>query len=252
MGKLSPITLGTMRFLDKGLSVQDTKALLDYACDQGITSLHVSPEYSSYDLIKSACQSSKHQLMVKLPAPHFDEERFDKQTLFERVDSFLKDFSAQSIDVAQWMWRMNPLDDDRRIERTRECLDAIKQAFDELKAAGKVKSFSCFPYSARYMRFIQESGLMCSQTNYLNFWEDDLYDGGIAAGAIALRPLGATRFRGSSRSLEDCLNYVLSHPNIESAVISMHTNAQIDEISQIASQVEKSEAVFNACREMMA
>jgi len=252
MAFLSPITLGTMRFQDKGLAVQEVKNLLAHAYDRGVSSIHVSSEYSSYDLVKSACQASKHQLMAKLAAPHFNEETFSKRSLFDRVDSILRDFSTECIDVAQWMWRMNPLDDDNRIQKTEACLAEMKQAFDELKAAGKVRDFSCFPYSARYMHFIRDSGLMTSQTNYLNFWEDDLYAGGITPGSIALRPLAVARFRDSDHSLSDCLHYVLSHPNIDSAVISMHAHDQIDEISEIAAQIKKSETAFQSYRKMAA
>lgn len=252
MENLSPITLGTMRFLDKGLSVDTVKRLLNFAHDHGVTSLHVSPEYSSYGLVKAASQGDRHQFMVKISAPHFDEENFSKQSLFKRVDDFLRDFQIDTIGVVQWMWRMNPLDDDQRIKRSEEQLSHMKEAFNELVTVGKVRAFSCFPYTPRYMKFVRENDLMSSQTNYLNFWEDDLYEGGVTENSIALRPLAAGQFRESDFSLSHCLNYVLSHPNIKSAVISMHTNAQIKEIASIANKVKKSEVMFNAYREAIA
>lgn len=256
MNELSPVTLGTMRFLDKGLSVADVEKLLDFSYHQGITSLHLSPEYASYELVKSARRKNEHAFMVKIPAPHFDEESFNKRALFKRVDDFLTDFKINCIDVAQWMWRTTPLDEDKRIERTRESLNEMRRAFDALLASGKVRAFSCFPYTARYMHFVDEMQLIKSQTNYLNFWEDDLYQGGISENSIVLRPLASGRFRslpvaGEKKQLSYCINYALSHPHIQSAVISMHDRVQVKEVADMASAVQKSEVVFRSYREMI-
>lgn len=252
MKNVSAITLGTMRFQDKGLSVNDSRHLLDCAKRNGITTLHTSPEYSSYNLLKEVSPGTDHQYIVKIAAPHFDEENFSQQSLERRVEGFLKDFNVESIDVAQWMWRMNPLNDDRRIKKTQDQLGDMQEAFQTLIATGKVKQFSCFPYTPRYMHFIREKGLMHSQTNYLNYWEDDLFEGGIAKDSIALRPLAAGRCRKSRFSLSDCLSYPLSHPNIKSTVVSLHSVSDIEEVASIAGQVKKSEQLFNRYREKIA
>lgn len=251
MKELSAISLGTMRFLDKGLSVKQVTALFDCAKDKGITTLHVSSEYSSYDLVKAALPHRDHQFIVKLAAPHFDEDGFSQKSLEKKVDRFLLDFKRDSIDVAQWMWRMNPLDDDSRIEKTGEQLGSMQEAFQALVVSGKVKQFSCFPYTPSYMHFIRKKGLMHSQTNYLNFWEDDLFEGGIAEDSIVLRPLAAGRFRKSNFSLSHCLSYPLSHPNIKTVVISLHNKKNIEEVASIAGKIEKSELQFNKYREMI-
>lgn len=270
---LSKITLGTMRLMEKGLSVQDVLTLLSFCLSSGVTSLHVSQEYESYNLLKESVQSryrdkmKNHQLIAKLASPHFGEIKFSPSSLEEKIDTVLLDLCADKIDVIQWMWRMEDLDDDVRITRTQDQFNLIKETFDKLLKSGKVDKVSCFPYSKRYMKFVRESGLITSQIDYFNFWEDNLYDGGVHQDSIALRPLYAGKARDKKSALLDkcnevtgldentmlghCLRYPLTCPNIKTIVISMHNKKEIEEISKTSDSVVKSESLFLEYRRIL-
>ena len=80
---LSNITLGTMRFFDKSLSLNEVTRLIEKAYDIGINTHHSSSEYSSYSLYtealkKGVCAKNvKH--IVKISAPHFEDDFFSSK-----------------------------------------------------------------------------------------------------------------------------------------------------------------------------
>lgn len=269
---ISLVTLGTMRFSDKGISKIEVAKLLTDCHENGVTSLHVSSEYSSYELLCSVLKNeykknnNSHQFIAKIAGPHFSETSFSKDIFVGRVDSLLKDLGVEILDVAQWMWRMNPLDDDERIKRTEEKVDEMKETFGGLIQSGKVKSFCCFPYTSRYMKFVRDRGILSSQANYLNLWEDNLLDSGISPNSIVLRPLAAGRFKDSPPSLMKRINngidikdsifghsirYAVSHPNVRTIVVSMHDKKSVKEVVDTVNAAERSESLFNQYRSVI-
>jgi len=107
---LSNITLGTMRFFDKSLSTKAVTNLIEEAYSIGINTHHSSLEYSSYTLytkaLKQANCAKKLKHIVKLSAPHFEDDTFSSKLLEKRVDNELKALNIERIDVLQWLLKM--------------------------------------------------------------------------------------------------------------------------------------------------
>lgn len=253
--KLSPICLGTMRLVDKGLIENDVCSLIRTALDKGINTHHISDEYNSFVLI---CESYKQlkkkereqlQVICKISSPHFNESTFDSSIMKKHVEKYLFSLGQERLAVIQWMWRINPLDDDVRLLRMADKLENIKNCFFELKSEGKVGDVACFPYSAKFMKKVRQLGICKGQINYLNIFENNALDAGLNEYTIALRPLAAGQINkipselwsqhssqlGYSRnwtSAQHALAYSLSSPQVISTVVSLnnneHLNAAID------------------------
>ncbi|MCO7223784.1 aldo/keto reductase [Pleionea sp. CnH1-48] len=261
---MSRIALGTMRFAEKSMRAKEVSSLIEYCLKAGVTSLHASHEYESYQLFCSALSQlsqadrAKIDSIVKVSGPHFDESTFCKSTFEYRIDQFLKETGLEHIDVCQWMWRLNPLDDDLRIERYDSQSQQIEECFAELKQSGKVKSFMCFPYSARFMRHVIPNSQLDGHINYLNFWESDAVDVEEMS-TVVLRPLGAGKVSSITASdlneLEKSVGVYdrsplfhsfalsLSAPFVKNIVVSMSTTAQVDDILSIEESVVPSESL---------
>lgn len=272
---IHPLILGTMRFADKGLNASQVSELLLASQSLGVNGLHVSSEYTSFALLSNAMQkmsaSERHQwrLVAKIAGPHFDAEHFSAQDLQQRIDAVLTQLNVEQLAIAQWMWRLNPLDDDIRIARMTQQAEEIREIFQALVKSGKVAEFGCFPYSDQFMQRAFELDLVSSHINYLNPWELPLSTGGFAAEtklhdvptAIAMRPLGAGKSAATSAAVvqqindsmqveqvamtELCLGMAFSHPAVRAVVVSCSRIEQVQSLTEQLLAVKKSAALFN-------
>lgn len=259
---LSSVTLGTMRLADKGLTSSTCVDIFDAALLNGINSFHVSSEYNSFALVCSALKKISIKardinLVVKLSSPHFDEDRFCYESFESKIDYILKQTGVEQIQLAQWMWRQNPLDDAKRIPMLVSQADEIKSSFQHLINAGKVSEFSCFPYTPDFMKSVSELEITKIHINYLNFWENSLLDGGFHDASLVLRPFLAGKIKDiapqfieqlnlikDGDAMFHSLNYVLSHPRVQSAVIGINTLKQLKDIIRVSSSIKKDIKVF--------
>lgn len=274
---ISPLVLGTMRLAEKALSASQVSELLLASDALGVNGLHVSDEYPSFGLLCDALQKmtstqrQRFQLIAKIAGPHFDAGRFCAQDLTRRIDTVLQQTGVEQLAIAQWMWRLNPLDDDIRIARMTGQAEEIRDAFCDLVRRGKVVEFGCFPYSDRFMQSAFELNLVTSHINYLNPWEIPLFTGGFAhqqqlgkhtkASAIAMRPLGAGKIGEVSAALlqsinqdvgvehasvaELCVKLAYCHPQVRALVISCSRIGQVKALTEQLSATRKSEQEFH-------
>jgi aryl-alcohol dehydrogenase-like predicted oxidoreductase len=247
--EVSPLTLGTMRFSEKSLSVAATCSLIAYAHERGVNTHHVSHEYQSFALYREALlsfpQSFRDSLVIiaKLPFPHFKGGEADISVFEQGVDRYREWLRLEKLDIVQWLFRSEPLDDSIRIPRLLACTDALRDRFAGLVRARKVGAIACFPYSAGFWRQAAKLGLADSQVNYLNLLETDCCEF-LDCPFIAIRPLAAGKLsaRGGGvdpeflEMLRDAagvadsfrafpmglaLNFPLWHPNVSSVVLSV-------------------------------
>jgi len=173
---LSKIILGTMRWKDKGLSVQDATDLIRLAKSKGVDTHHISIVYSSYTIYREAFSNLSNQerseikVIAKVGFPNFREE-FSESNLNRQVESYLNELNIEQLEVAQWLDRWDQLNDERdklRIERLRQNKSFVEESFKQLQSKGWVKEFTSFPYTLEYARNLLDLGLLNSFTCYLN------------------------------------------------------------------------------------
>lgn len=243
MLELSRITLGTMRFADKDLSVQDVAGLIQAAADAGVTTHHSSSEYSSYDLYVKALRSvqrrSNIRHIVKVAAPHFEDDGLCVATLEQRVDQQLQSLGIDCIDVLQWLLRSKPINDTARLGTLNTHRDEIEQVFADLKRKGKIKSVHSFPYSVEFARRVLELDAVDGLTAYLNNQEQDyaeFADAAVDDGSfIAIRPLFAGQMLANVESIEaknevisECMRFVFARKAVSSAIVGINSVEQLN------------------------
>lgn len=271
MPNLPAITLGTMRLADKNLSFYECYELFNAAILNGVNGFHFSSEYDSFELVSSSLKkivanksSLDIKVIAKLASPHFNEECFDHVNLENKIDNILQKTGLERIELAQWMWRQAPLNDDSRISNLSSQANEIINYFDDIIAKGKVKRFGCFPYTGNFMEKVSSLKISDIHINYLNFWEDSLLESEILSSSIALRPFFAGKIKEvNSKFIEELntiqsgngifhsLKYVLSHPNICSAVLGLNSIKQLDEVVNISDSISKNIETFNQYRSII-
>lgn len=271
MINLPSITLGTMRLADKNICLYECIELFDAAILNGVNAFHLSSEYNSFELVSSSLNqivsnkpSIDIKVIAKLASPNFDEDCFEQVNLENKIDNILQKTGLEQIELAQWMWRQAPLNDESRIPNFLSQANEIKNSFDNIISKGKVKKFGCFPYTGNFMEKVSSLKISDLHINYLNFWEDSLLEGEILSSSIALRPFFAGKIKEvNSKFIEELntiqsgngifhsLNYVLSHPKICSAVLGLNSIKQLDEVINISDSISKNIEIFNQYRSII-
>jgi aryl-alcohol dehydrogenase-like predicted oxidoreductase len=259
---LGPIALGTMRFLDKGLSRKELADLIAYTYHElGINVHHSSYEYNSYELYCSALKELRQDKTLdlvhicKLSSPDFKEQKFSTVKLRNRIVAELKHLGIERIDILQWLYRTEPIDDDIREEGLKDSINEINAAFDSFVREGIIGTVGCFPYSIPFGKLIAE---VVPQNKgwitYLNLLEqenlDNLPDN---QWLIGIRPLAAGKiamqFEKISKGMSDAwdgdelkkmesairlsLNYCLSDARVKTNIISISSRAHADSLLKI-------------------
>lgn len=235
--ELSNITLGTMRFLDKNLNRNDVIKIIDGCFDNGIDTHHSSFEYNSYQLYLEALKSSscKNQIkhIVKLSSPHFEDNplSFSSKNLETKIDEELKNLNIEQIDVLQWLVRSKPINDKDRLSILSLQIDEIEECLSNLKRKGKIKTAFSFPYSVPFAKEVIKLEKLDGIISYLNIQEKDYSQFANTVPFIAIRPF----FRGTllqngdkDQKISECLNYIDSHKNVLTKVISINSKEQIN------------------------
>ncbi|AZJ35046.1 hypothetical protein D6T69_05720 [Tenacibaculum singaporense] len=232
---LSPITLGTMRFADKKLSVIDVLRLIEEGYSIGIDTHHSSYEYSSYDLYSSAiskasCKKSiKH--IVKISSPHFEETKFSHLNLETKIDNELRKLDIDSIDVLQWLVRSKPINDKDRLHTLISQKDEILNSLYKLKKKGKIKSVFSFPYSPVFAQEVIKLPHLDGVISYLNKEEKEYENFAKTVPFIAIRPFFAGKLIKSSKTqdvIKGCLSHVLKYQNVLSTVVGINSVNQLE------------------------
>jgi aryl-alcohol dehydrogenase-like predicted oxidoreductase len=237
--ELSTLCFGSMRIPP----AVDDDSMCDLLCqliDAGATSMHSSVEYETFprfcallEQLRRRRPSVQLQHIVKLAAPHFGHDRFDRDELFTKLDAYRSALATDSIDVVQWMIRFDLQQEQRRLEILHEYAPAISDAVTDLRARGHIGAFACFPYTRTFADAVIPMPWCDGLVDYLNVFELEaaavlpaLYER--RKGFIGLRPLAAGRVARELGPLTDkpssarsAMQLTLMHPAVTSAVVSI-------------------------------
>lgn len=149
---VSVVCYGPMRLAqshdDPDLQVH-TRAM-HAAIDCGINFIHSSYEYGvrwmMHDVLSK--HPERHNLLhvIKAPVPDWEDGEFNAVKLEKIVDDALRDLCTDRIAMVQWMWRCRPHDEAHRLPLLEKVHDEVAEAFEKLRAKGKVGHLACFPY----------------------------------------------------------------------------------------------------------
>lgn len=232
---LSKLTLGTMRFHDKQLTVSEVIAIIDEGYEIGIDTHHSSIEYSSYELYIKALEKSQKRkqlkYIVKLSSPHFEDDAFSATILENRVDNQLKKLQIDCIDVLQWLVRSKPIDDEVRFQTLKDQQEEISNSIEDLKKKGKIKTCFSFPYSVKFAKKVLEFDQVDGLVTYLNKEELEYQEFANTVPFIAIRPLFAGKLIEKSTNIDaeiiSSLRFVENHKKVFSTIVGINSTKQL-------------------------
>jgi len=226
------IVLGTMRLHESGRSAEEWADFFLAAHDLGVTTLHSSTEYESFLLFRAILErlaarapQARFRHMVKLGAPHFDEDAFDADRLHARVEDYRTRLGADCIADVQWMWRHGVQDDASRIERFLAAAPDIARAAQTLKDKGWIERLLCFPYTPAFAAAAVDCRAIDGLAVYRNT-EETGYDaaidraGALGKACVVIRPFFGGKLLEHGADAVALLRFALDKPAIESAVVS--------------------------------
>ncbi|OIQ23511.1 aldo/keto reductase [Lacinutrix sp. MedPE-SW] len=233
---LSNITLGTMRFFDKSLSSNEVTSLIEEAYSIGINTHHSSSEYSSYSLytaaLKKASCAKNVKHIVKMSAPHFEDNIFSSKLFENRVDNALKVLNIEQIDVLQWLLRSKPINDQDRLNTLFKFKDEIEDLLLKLKQKGKIKSVFSFPYSVPFAEKVEKLNEIDGIISYLNKEEQDYSKFATKKPFIAIRPFFAGALLKDSKNINEriksCLDFIQTNKTVISTVVGINSIQQLE------------------------
>ena len=233
------VTLGTMRWKDKGLLKNDSFELVNHGLSLGFCMHHISSEYGSYELycdtIRNLRPAERQRIGViaKIAIPEFREHKFDYHILKKRVERYLQDLGIDRIDIVQWLDRWDGLDkhkDKKRILRYNEFRYELSDAISTLQKEGLIAEFACFPYTVDYAENIINQGLTEKFVNYYNPIETNYREVlRSSKGYIAIRPFKAGEVFEHGFNAEEALTFCLVEP-ISSVVVGVNNTDQLNKI----------------------
>lgn len=224
-----------MRFLEKGLTIEEVVELINYCFESGINTHHSSFEYESYGLYLSALAKSeyKNQIkhIVKLSCPSFDDNRFSSRDIEDMVDKELNNLQIDNIEVLQWLVRSKPIEDESRIAIVQDQHQEIKHTFDMLKSKGKINFVYSFPYSVKFAHEVNRIDLVDGMLTYLNIKEKEYEEFARNGFFIAIRPFFARELL-LKYSVKECMDFVLSHPGVLSVITGINGKDQLANLKE--------------------
>jgi len=240
---LSRIICGTMRMLEAERSVTEWVEFLVHLHAHGITTLHSSTEYDSFRLFCNVLQAfsqqypeKRFQHVVKLAEPHFQETGFSTARLNTKVTEYCQHLQVPTIDVVQWMWRVDVEQDSKRCKDFESQASEIADAVMALKAAGKIRQFMCFPYTPDFAVQSVQYGLIDGLIAYHNRLEFE-YERAFAQAAkigktgIAIRPFAAGKAFDSGLSAVQLLAQTLNQPGIDHVIVGLSSLTHVEAIT---------------------
>ena len=241
---LSDLTLGTMRFYDKGLSSNQVQTIIEKSFEVGIDAHHSSFEYNSYDLYRTALAKttvkSKIKHVVKLSSPHFDEKEFSPKKLIALIDRELISLKVECIDVLQWLVRSTPINDHDRIKILSQQKNLINNTFEKLNKEGKIKSVFSFPYSIPFAKEVIDIEEVDGVISYLNKNETEYQHLAHIHPFIAIRPFNAGNLvtkENHDVDVQNCLTFVRNHKNVITQIVSINNLNHLNSISRSITKI---------------
>jgi len=250
---LESFVFGTMRLEQHDLD--SCIDLLQHVLEAGVRRFHSSTEYGSFKLfcvaLPHACARSGIDIdslrhIVKLASPHFGESRFDESTMVSAVDEYRKSLEVDTLDVVQWMTRMDLADESARMNCLSRDNEAIANYAKNARADGNINRLGCFPYTRTFRDAVIQKPWCDTLVDYLNLDEREAYDSipnlNDGQSIIAIRPLYPMFSESSDNSAarpsaDECLTFSLQNDKVEAVVVSASSIEHADELVSIISRL---------------
>ena len=126
----------------------DLSNFLSYAHVKGVRQLHVSNEYSSYNLLVKSLKkinTKKFTFILKLSEPKTDKLRFNLKKFLQKINKYRNDLGQKHIYIIQLVNRYKCKNPKEYLFYEQKVFDIIQSTIIKLKKTKIIKSFYFFP-----------------------------------------------------------------------------------------------------------
>lgn len=234
---VNKIVLGTMKLNKYFTNSDDLSNFLSYAHVKGVRQLHVSNEYSSYNLLVKSLKkinTKKFTFILKLSEPKTDKLRFNLKKFLQKINKYRNDLGQKHIYIIQLVNRYKCKNPKEYLFYEQKVFDIIQSTIIKLKKTKIIKSFYFFPYF-KHKNKIKKRWFINGITSYRNIYEkqNDDYAEQNNYKVIAMRTFGGSRKILKRKSLKKLIMFNLNSKLVEKIIVGTNNKTQLDQLLKI-------------------
>lgn len=234
---VSPIIYGSMRLEPARFDRAAAARVLIAALDRGITTIHCSSEYATFEHYCTALADARKARpaiaithVVKLATPHYHEDAISPAAFETKLAMYRDKLGADCIDIVQWMLRYDLKDEPGRRAIYARDKDMLADCVATLKARGWMRACVGFPYTVGFAQDFAADDWHDGFALYVNANETEYLPIAVAGLAkrkatLAIRPLAAGALGADATA---AVRFALAQPGVAGAVISANSEAHLD------------------------
>jgi hypothetical protein len=231
---LKKIVLGTMKFKKYFNNSNELAIFLDYAHKKGVKQLHVSNEYSSYNLLKKSLKridKRKFTFILKLSESDSDYRKFSLKKFEKKILKYFKDLGNRHTYEVQLVNRYKCNNAKEYLYHEQKTFDIIKDTINKLKKEKIIKSFYFFPYHKNKIK-IKKHLFIDGMIAYRNLYESqiDNYAKQNNYKIIAMRTFGVNEKQLIKKNLKKLIMFNLKNKLVKKVVVGTNNKFQLDQL----------------------
>ena len=210
---------------------------LSYAHKKGIKHLHVSNEYSSYNLLIKSLKkinTKKFTFILKLSEPKTDQLHFNLQKFEQKIKKYRKDLGQTNNYIVQLVNRYKCTAPQDYLLYEQKVFDKIQNTIIKLKKNNLIKGFYFFPYYKNINK-IKRRTFINGITSYRNINEiqNDNYAKQNNFKIIAMRTFGGNKKIFKRNNLKKLLMFNLNCKLVKKIIVGANNKTQLDELLKL-------------------
>ncbi len=230
------IVLGTMKLKKYFNNSKDLANYLNYAFDNGFKKLHISNEYSSYNLLIKSLEKTKKKftIFIKLSEPKKDQIKFSLKRFINKIKKYRYDLGKKHSYVIQLVNRYKCKNSREYLFNENKTFDHLEDTILKLKKKKIIKKFYFFPYFKNKNKINKYSfidGITCYRN--LKQKKHDKYAKKNKYKIIAMRTFGGNRKLIKNDNLKKLINYNLKSKIVHSVIVGINNKTQLKQLINI-------------------
>lgn len=210
---------------------------LCYAHKNGIKKLHVSKEYSSYNLLIKSLKkinTKRFTFILKLSEPSTDQSQFNLEKFKQKIKKYRKDLGQNNYYIVQLVNRYKCNDRKEYLQYEQKVLDKIQKTIIKLKKDNLIKSFYFFPYHKNKNK-IKKREFINGITSYRNINENknDDYAKQNNFKIIAMRTFGGNKKLFKKNNIKKLIMFNLNSELVKNIIVGANKKAQLDQLLRL-------------------
>ena len=231
------IVLGTMKLKKYFNNSKDLANYLNYAFDNGFRKLHISNEYSSYNLLIKSLEKIKKKkftIFIKLSEPKKDQIKFSLKRFINKIEKYRHDFGKKHSYIIQLVNRYKCKNSREYLFNEKKTFDHLEDTILKLKKKNIIKKFYFFPYYRNENKIKKNSfidGITCyrnlKQKKYDKYAKKNKYK------IIAMRTLGGSQKLIKNNNLKRLISFNLKSKIVHNVIVGINNKTQLSQLIKI-------------------